>query len=229
MDMARMPFTWIGTSIPGIRKSAETYCEVQLLHLPTVKAPNNLNWLQPLHPKISEAMEPYRPAIAERNGYDRRANALLAQAEVIGLILPEPFKELVQSRELQDRFPSATACYFDLPDLIKPSPFESKSHIVRFLNDQQTCVNWYISIPVQGQPIVLGSYSLEDAVFLEELNLTNGQAAALAFGQTRIVAHTLAEFLFRYWIENCIYFKLVHRLDLTSVETDYIEQIRPTE
>lgn len=222
MLVADLPVTWIGPGIPGFRDCDGTYCETPLQDLPAVQVSDDLAWLKPLHPTIDAEMRQYRPNARERQRYEQKAKAILAQAAELGLRLPVAFGELAQSETLRDRFPSATACYFDLPEKIVPAPFELDGHIIRFLNDQQICVLWYLYLPAQGEPLVLASCPVEGADFLEELNAEDARAVAEATGATRIVARTFTEFLYRYWIENTVWLKLSHGINLGPAESAYI-------
>jgi len=216
--------TWIGPGIPGVRDCAGTYCETPLQDLPSAQVSDDLKWLEPLHPVIAAEMRQFRPDARESQIYAQKAMAILAQAEELELRLPTAFKELIQSEELQDRFPSATACYFDLPGKIVSAPFGLDGHIIRFLNDQQICVLWYLYLPAQGAPTVLASHPVEGADFLEELNVEDVRALTDASDATRIVARTFAEVLYRYWIENTVWFKKPRDIDMTSAEAAYIQQ-----
>ena len=225
LAIASFPTTWIGTGIPDVRDCDGTYCETSLDDMPTITVPDDLSWLVPLHPAIDEAMRPYRPDSRASQAFAQSAKAILTQAEELKLHLPTAFKELIQSEELRDRFPSATACYFDLPESIVPIPFGSDGYIVRFLNDQQICVLWYLYLPTHGAPSVLASYPVvEGADFLEQLDAEDTCAVANASHATRIVARTFSEFLYRYWIENNIWFRKSLGLMLTSGEIAYIRR-----
>jgi len=219
---ASLPMIWIGPGIPGIRDCDGTYCETPLQDLPVVEEPDDLAWVEPLHPLIDAEMRQYRPNARQRQRYAQRAKTILAQAAELGLRLPAAFRELIQSEILQDRFPSATACYFDLPEKVVPAPFGLSGHIIRFLNDQQTCVLWYLYLPARGEPFVLASYPVEGADFLEDLNTEDTRAVAEATSETRIVARTFTEFLYRYWIENTVWLKRSHGIDLSPAEAAYI-------
>lgn len=218
MTPSDLPKAWI------VVGGGATYGEANWEVLPPLNAPDNLDWLPPLHPRIGEAMRQYRPHPDDRKVYRERAENLLAQADRLDVELPSAFRELVLSQELQDRFPSATACYFDLPESIVPAPFGLDGHIIRFLNDQQICILWYLYLPTIGVPCVLASAPVEGADFLEELRPDDEQAIAAARDLTRIVSPTFGEFLLRYWFENSIWFKKHYKLPLSDAEADYLSQ-----
>ncbi len=222
--MADFPLRWIGPCIPGVRDGDGTYCETPLQDLPSVEVSDDLNWLEPLHPDIDAEMKDFRRNAIERQLYSQQAGRILSQANEMALRLPIAFKQLIQSEELQHRFPSATACYFDLPDAIVEAPFGMGGHIIRFLNDQQSCVLWYLYLPAQGVPSVIASCPVEGADFLEELNSDDANALADSSAETRIVAHTFPEFLYRYWLENNLWFKISLGIDFTDAESEYVRK-----
>ena len=224
MTGATLPATWIGPGIPGVRDADGAYCETPLEDLPSVQISDDLTWLKPLHPAIDAEMKQFRPAAKERQRYSENARAILVQADEKGIALPSAFVELIQSEALQDRFPSATACYFDLPEKIVSAPFGLDGHIIRFLNDQQICVLWYLHLPTSAKPRVLASYPVEGADFLEELDHQDPGMVTEALDATRMVAPSFSEFLYRYWIENSVWLKSSNGIDLTPEEEEYVEK-----
>lgn len=233
MTLVNFPKVWIGPGIPGVRDCRGTYCETPLQRMPLVEASDNLSWLEPLdpaldaefrrrHPRAETGGSPY--LIEARQVYSQNAKTILAQAKTLKLRLPEAFKELVQSADLNGRFLSPTACDFDLPEKIVSAPFGLDGHIIRFLNDQQCCVLWYLYLPAHGAPVVLAYYPVEGTEFLEELDMNDVRAVAEASDATRVVAHTFVEFLYRYWIESNVWFKKYYGIDLSSTEEAYIRR-----
>ena len=86
------------------------------------------------------------------------------------LDLPDTFVQLTGSFELQDRIPSCTACYFDLPETVIASPFRAGDHVIRFLNDQQVCVCWYLYLAADESPFVISSSGDGDEPFLDTID-----------------------------------------------------------
>jgi hypothetical protein len=225
------PALWVAPGMPGVRDCDGTYCETPLESLPPVEASDDLDWLKPLHPMIDAAMKPYRPCAQDRERCARNARMILAQAKALAIELPKAFAELILSETLQDRFPSPTACYFDLPEKIVPAPFGLDGHVVRFLNDSQGCVIWYLHLPAHGaarvlaySPVVYANQNGDEDVvyFLEDLEGHDPSVIANAEAATRIVSRTLPEFLFRYWLESSIWFKRSRGIELSAKESEYI-------
>ncbi|MFO0809957.1 MAG: hypothetical protein U0746_15150 [Gemmataceae bacterium] len=153
----------------------------------------------------------------------------MAEARALGLVLPNTFVLLTASFELQDRIPSCTACYFDLPETIIESPFRPGDRIIRFLNDQQACVCWYLYLPTDEPPFVISSSGDGNAPFLDAIDFTTRpELVATAKRFTALAAKSFDEFIYRFWIENCIWFHLDMGMPLTPIQLKYVRAIDPT-
>lgn len=221
-----IPLRWVGIEIPGKRICDGTYCEIPLEKLPKINAPENLNWISPLSPKIASEVEGFFPEPEVREANSINARNLILEAKRLELAIPSALTELMLSEELQKRLPSWTACTFGWPSEFSPSPF-GKGFVLPFLSDQQDVVVWYLHFDRGGPPCVLASYPLEDQFGVHFLNRLGGQTEKLdrAAANSCIAALTFSEFLYRYWIENTLCFKLEFGLSLSSVEAAYIAQL----
>ncbi|HEY7328572.1 MAG TPA: hypothetical protein VH592_13075 [Gemmataceae bacterium] len=153
---------------------------------------------------------------------------ILTEARALKLALPESFVQLTGSFELQDRIPSCTACYFDLSNKIIESPFRAGDHIIRFLNDQQLCVCWYLYLPADESCFVISSAGDGEEPLLDTIDFEESlDSVALAKKYSTLVAKSFDEFIYRFWIENCIWFHLDLGLPLTPVQLEYVRSIDP--
>jgi hypothetical protein len=104
-----------------------------------------------------------------------------------------------------------------------------QGHLVHFLSDSQFCAHWYLHVLSTGHAAVLVSedpycFLVENADWIENPACRSEQVdiAALDF---RLCATSFSEFLFRFWIENEIWYAIhvdEHRRPLTSLEIDYL-------
>ena len=83
---------------------------------------------------------------------------------------------------------------------------------------------WYLYAPDVGDALVLASYPVEGVDVLEELDGQDDGTVAEASSATRMVAHGFAEFLYRYWLENNVWFKKSLKLPLSRDEANYVGQ-----
>lgn len=58
----------------------------------------------------------------EEGSFAVRLKPLLAEANALGLVVPEAFVRFMSDPKLTARVPSCTACYLDLPDRLLPLP-----------------------------------------------------------------------------------------------------------
>ena len=121
---------------------------------------------------------------------------------------------------LQDRVPSCTACYFDLPDHLTPSPFGDAGYFVRFLNDQQWCVLWHLYVVPSGDHCVVAS----TRAFDDPSSGEDEETLAYADDQevTVVCAPDFEAFLYRFWLENHIWFALEEGWPLTEEQREYL-------
>lgn len=234
---ARFPFAfgWYGSELPGYRACDGTYCFFPYADLPPLDTPSEtLDWLGTLDDATDQQMQVHR----DRPKAPGQLQEIEAAAGRLGLSLPEPFVRLMASPELENRLPSGTACYFELAKAIVPFPGSQDGFIIRFLNDQQNVLTWYLYLTRDGtSAVIVTPYWLEelagvqgdqapgttmtatmgegpDAVSWEIKSGPQYSATADPQAMERVVASTyvcgpsFVSFLYRYWLENTIFFKL---------------------
>ncbi|KAF0689610.1 Aste57867_18941 [Aphanomyces stellatus] len=118
------------------------------------------------------------------------------------------FIRLMASTELQSKVLSATAAYFSLGRDVVEAPSEIGLTVLLFYRDQQDCIMWYVVVdgPLEGH--VLASMS-----YVEEL-----EDAASWRDEVVVCAKSVAEFVYRTWVENQIWF---HLNESSTVLTPY--------
>lgn len=217
------PLAWWSFDLGRYRGCDGTYCFYDYDSLPPVPVVSeSLDWLEPLDESTEAQMAIHRN-VPEARG--RLANVIESAAR-FGLTLPESFTRLMGSPELQDRIPSCTACYFKLLDTIVPCPGSDGGYITRFLNDQQHVLLWYLYLTPQG-----GQYVLATAIDLDEM--ADAAKAGTLTAEDRlniqrntwVCAPSFVEFIYRWWLENSIWFKVSesdHAETLTDVERRYL-------
>jgi hypothetical protein len=214
---------WIAPGLPGVRDGTSTYDAFDFESLPSVPVPEDLGWLIPLEPELDERLAIYRPDPEERQRFAENWRRIVTQAERAGIHLPTTFTRLMESEALQDRIPSCTACYFELPAGIERSPFRDEDRVVRFLNDQQGCCCWYLYLPENEDPFVICS-----ALFYDELDeMADSTSIEEARQATTYVAQMFEEFIYRFWLENSIWFSLTGKKPLTPEQLAYVRHYAP--
>jgi hypothetical protein len=197
---------WWSFDLGTYRPCDGTYCFYAYESVPPLPEPDgSLRWLGPLDEATDRKMEIHRNAPEARG----MVAEIEAQARGLGLTLPGAFVRLMGSPELQDRIPSCTACYFSLSQKIVPCPASDGGYIVRFLNDQQDVLLWYLYLTPAGESGVLVSpIGLDDiAEEMPGAALTEEWRRSI-LANTFVCAPSFAAFIYRFWLENTLWFKL---------------------
>jgi len=203
-----IPFepAWWSFGLPGYGDTLATYTRVSGEYLPPLalnQFRGEFQWLEPLEGYIDEEMAVHRDPQETRREHPERLQAVRHQAAGIGMALPDSFLKLMDSMQLQDRIPSCTACYFDLTDHIVNSPNETDRHLIRFLSDQQGCLFWYLYLDNQDELGVVVSELL-----LDEPGWQNALHGKSVIDHIKLCGPSLEAFIYRFWIENKIWFAL---------------------
>src|SRR5262249_27457680 len=96
--------------------------------------------------------------------------------------------------------------------------------LLRFLKDSQSCVMWYLHLRSDAAPAVVASdYFFEPDIFeameYEEVSYED------TFRQALTCASTFTEFLYRFWVENTLWYSLHEGLPLTPLQEEYQTRI----
>lgn len=125
--------------------------------------------------------------------------APLAALAAAGLNLPKSFVDFMSSPARQSQVPSCTACEWDLSGPI-PSPLGDGAHLVRFLRDQQDVLFWYLYLTGDSAEVVCSP------IAFDQVDLSDRPDEVLA--NTWWCAPDFEHFVYRFWIENVLWFTL---------------------
>jgi hypothetical protein len=158
------------------------------------------------------------------------------QARQLGLTLPTSFAPFMTNPALHDRIPSCTACEFALPSRIQRSVAGDGGYLISFLHDQQDVLLWYLYLTPTGASSVVVSpydYDGDDAdtdapgsVPSDDQTLSDQQRAAIV-ANTFVCAPSFEVFLYRFWLENTIWFALNDGKPLTDEQQRYVAHYQP--
>jgi hypothetical protein len=127
------------------------------------------------------------------------------------------FVEFFRSAVLRRRIPSCTSCYFDLANRFVPLADGSK--LLRFMNDQQASYLWYLRLGLASPDVVFAWPEWLDREGAELDDIMRPR-------DVTICAVSFEEFIYRFWIENSIWFALWKGRDLTPTEQAYLAGVR---
>lgn len=211
MDLS-LPTGWFSCQIPG-RPCHGTYCLFPLEALPPLpekELHGPFDWLSDPGRRLEWAIGSPEPG---REFRPASLGELATTAAELGLQLPAPFETFLGS-ERRNRIRSATGCWLELPQRLVILP-GTTAYAVRFLNDQQGVLFWYVVLGATGDMGVVVSNDLIDATepWLDDQVDT----------ETYLCAPSFEAFLYRFWLENEIYFRTDEGAPLSPAQQRYLE------
>lgn len=221
-NLTNFEFAWWGIRIGLARKARGTY-QCSQYHdqppLPVESFDGTFAWLRESKPQSSYPAGP-------------KWKAFCANKRNQGYFVPSEFERFLSDRDLPARIKSCTDNYFARPpdptDEHSAPSFEREDGLfVIFYADSQHCVLWGILLPHEPgryAPILAGS---PDACFSGNWDDV-GEGDADDPGKPVLVASQFEQFIFRWWIENEIWFATVweeSRRPLTSMEQAYLDHL----
>lgn len=219
-----LPRAWWSTDLPGYREHSRpfaTYSRFPYSDLPTIERPLDpgLEWLL-AEPEVQGSLGhvdqgdpvPERPAT-------RAQLTTLIDGKTIEL--SPAFRTFISEPEPRLRVRSATACYLDLAEF--PVEVVGGGSLIHFLSDQQWVLHWLVYIGAdESEAVVVTETPLGfevDQHRFDRFDPTSDDAT--------ICAESFSEFLYRFWIENEIYFRSLRnardRSPLTEEQRRYAE------
>jgi hypothetical protein len=223
--LADMRTGWWSFPLPGYRDQPEptTYSLFSYEQLPQIEAPGHAGWdWLASHP-------PQREWSLSANSYPDGSRADLSRLRsLIGQVpfaLPLEFVTFFEAPSLHSRIRSCTACMLELSDFPVCTTAPPDGVIVQFLVDQQGVLRWYLFADPQGNQAVLASgeaYGLNygpDETPRTEVNLF--------IEDFWLCAPSFSEFIYRFWLENEVWFALAEgRQPTTPQQRDYLNHYR---
>jgi len=141
---------------------------------------------------------------------------LQRDASAIGVDLPEAFLAFMSNPEIHTRIPTNTACYLDLSSRLIDVEGSSDAKLLRFMNDQQCVLIWYLYLTADHSiSVVLADPEWRDEAPGDSLD------DIITPTNLTICADSFEEFVYRFWLENTIWFGLVENRVLSESQEAY--------
>lgn len=143
---------------------------------------------------------------------------LEAACDRLGLSLPPAFLDFMRSAELQSKIRSCTACYVDVGPVPARAP-GADGHLIRFLADQQGCLFWYLYVTGSGtdtgHAVVCSAdfYGGPGPDYVDD-------------GELGFCGESFESFLYRFWLENEIWYAAVEGDPMPEEAEEYIRRYR---
>jgi hypothetical protein len=149
---------------------------------------------------------------------------VVTKAGDLGLSIPQPFLRFMRDTRLQSKVPSCTACFLEFSEDWIPCPEVEGHFLLRFLNDSQSCLMWYLCLHREREAGIIASHyffepDIFDAMEYEEIGREDVVRGAF------LCADTFTESLYRFWIENSIWYSIREGLVFTPLQKVYKNQI----
>lgn len=206
-----------------------TYCFVPYENLPPLDTKNfngSFQWLVELADEFEETLSP-----EEQRDLTNTLDNLAAITKQQNLNLPDSFVRFIATSHLRNRIESCTDCYFDLSNRLIKIPDGNDGYLIRFLNDSQNVLLWYLYINGTNENCI----TVAKPQFLDELeeNFSYANEAGNEKIDDVIVpkniyycAPDFETFIYRFWIENSIWFTLTGENTLTKEQQEYMNERR---
>lgn len=215
---------WITAGQGELWNCGGTYCQVPYEILPRVnRASDGLEWLDCISPELHQIILDTSTLNSSDNQI-ANIQEIVTKAKTLRLDLPRSFLSFMGNVSLQEKVPTCTACFLSLSEDFVPIPETDGHFLLRFLNDSQACVLWYLWLNPQGEVgVVASDYFLDPDIF-EVMEYPEVKREEL-FNEALLCADGFVEFLYRFWVENTIWYSLQERLPLTPIQEEYRKQI----
>jgi hypothetical protein len=221
MDRARGDFAsgwYTPGSHPDLWGADGTYSLIPEAALPPIDSrrfDGSFSWIPPL-PEGDDPLD-----------FESRAESLAnlervnAQAAARGLSIPPSFTTFLMTPGLHRRVPTCTACYLDVSRALIESPAPDGGRLLRFMNDQQTVLVWYLYLQTDGRhPVLVGAPEWHDEAKGET------REDMIDVHEFLLCAPSFEAFMFRFWIENTIWYSLYNQRVLTPEQLAYVDRAR---
>jgi hypothetical protein len=219
-EQTRFLPAWLSFDLGEYRPCNDTYCSYDLSKTPPLPSDlfkGNFDWLPKMSIEMKELMAKYQQNESEE--IEAAIQAILRQAKSFNLSLPPEFIQFMRLEDLQSQIPSCTACYFDLSTDIIPCPLShDEGYLIRFMNDQQAVLLWYLYIrPDGGHCVVVSPIPFDNAKARGQLD------DSVILDNTFFCAESFEEFVYRFWLENEIWFAIEDEATLTPSQQAYLD------
>lgn len=206
-----------------------TYSEFEYAALPPIdrELDGDFAWLlqQPEVPASLGEVDEHDPVPARpptRAGLDGLVRAFPGRVNV-----PSSFAAFVSSTGLHRRIRSSTACYLDLGDFAVP--VEGGGVLIHFLADQQWVLHWLFFTDGDSEAVVTTQDPFGFEPYSDDPDEPWLYAPTFdpAAHDGVVCAESFSEFVYRFWIENEIWYALRGgRGTLTDEQQRYVEHYR---
>jgi len=219
--LPELPHVWWSIPLPGHWPDPlgwATYAGVPLDKLPPIEREldDELGWLL-REPPVEQPLDEWRGRATREH-----LESLLGGESVA---LPRSFATFVAFDEPRKRMRSCTDCYVDFGELV-PTGVDG-GLLIQFLADSQSVLFWLLYVAPDGSEAVV----VTDRALGRDLGDAPPEGTRRVFepdpSSEAVCSESFSEFLYRFWIENEIWFNHAgeagQRRPLTNEQRRYLE------
>ena len=216
---------WPFIELPGYREHPEsaTYATWKSAPpIPSYRLSHDFSWLLELPPNsysldglqwVEEKVSRWKKFVPSH------LDVLVDSANEVNLTIPQAFVTFLKSPNLLTRLPSCTGVFFKIPSRLIELQDSKEDRLLCFAHDYQGCLYWHLYLRPTDYCIVatgcfFGGIDDFDCGPDDESEFHLDRPTVKHFC---IVENTFEGFIYRYWIENQIWFAL-ERGDLPTQE-----------
>lgn len=228
MRPADVPALWWFPSAPGLAGrtgiDGGTYWAYPLEDQPAISADPDLAWL-----RRQESVPEW--ALDNPDASPQRRLTLAGLHDLLGEVQPpRALLELAKDESLQRRIRSYTGCYLDLGD--RTVPTADGRLVLHWLSDQQWVRHWLILLDSSEESLVLSTTLPLGFNLPDDWGDLDGEPAvpdAVPLDGSidlSVAATSVEEFLYRFWAENEIAFRIAAGETLDQDLSHYAQRLR---
>ncbi len=153
-------------------------------------------------------------------------DAIVARARAEGLSVPASYVTFMNDASLHQRIPTCTACYLDVPTKLVALPCGAPGKLLRFLNDQQCCMHWFLLLTPDGACSVACATPTDDDA---DADADDGDSIDdMKLEEVTICAPSFEDLVHRFWMENMLWFSLYKQpqAPLTPEQQGYLDAVK---
>ena len=221
---------WFAFDLPGYREYpvATTYGMFPYDELPLVTGlPDDFSWLAQAHAHEGSLADRF-PLNDFKCDLEKDFASVTCRLETS---LPPAFTSFMHSLEFQSKVRSCTDCYLSMADRAIRTRGATEGYLIHFLSDSQFCSHWYLHVNSLGDHFVAVSpapYCYNDSDPQSPTYPTcNKEELDLDEEPIWFCSATFTEFVYRFWLENEIWYALqLERRPLTDEEQAYVSHYK---
>lgn len=218
--LSDLPRTWVTIQIPGTapQQLHATYVGYAADQLPPPPADvARLTWLERAAHHPTDHMAAAEHAVRNISAQNF--------ADLVGSRVPVPddLSRFLVDGGLRERLRSATASYFDLGDT---AVTVDGGRLVHLISDSQWVFHWLLYLDDDGSSAVVGtSFPAGFDLAPDEYDDADWPPEDRRF---TLVADSFAEFVWRWWMDNEIFYRaVVEKAGLTTEQEAYVARYGP--